>query len=466
MNLFQVVPNNFFSIFSSSNKDIYAEALLRIWREYNRENLIFTKQQCIDIIFEYFYDRLSEFVDEDEATADIQNSKVNKARIIVDNLIKFGWIEQDDELTERERYILIPTYAAKFIKTIEEVTDGDSIHSDNFVTNVYLNIKALAQENNGLEMVELDNALGNTESFNQSLQDMNHNMKKSFNAMIAKTTSYEVLEETFKKFLQSPPSRRYHCLKTEDNLYKFRIQISNIIDKIMNNGEKMDSIVNQMEQKSGDNPPEGYYSNVVNKLNYVKDVFQKVDVVVHQIDRKHSKYLTTALARINYLINRQEDIKGHLATILGNLSRLNEEGALRVIEEKLHLTVFEGLGDSSIYRPRKRKSEFKPAPIKITDSENKSKTSQEILDEKKKQKNESFSLKSIIEFLDKNIQNQESLNTRDIKLNDDTDLIKLILALKYSKAKGFKYKSTSSGIDIINGRYKIPEILFERREDK
>ena len=88
MNIFDVVPANFFSILASKNKCIYYDCLKRIYDLYDKKmGFDVTRNEAMEELVDYF-DMSPDFQEDDEVT---QTSR-EKANYVINRLAQTGWL--------------------------------------------------------------------------------------------------------------------------------------------------------------------------------------------------------------------------------------------------------------------------------------------------------------------------------------------------------------------------------------
>ena len=123
MKLFDYIPQNFFSILSSKNKDIYAIALIVLHKSLQTEEMSIKKEDYIRVLKEKANDIINNLdVDsEEEVDDDTKESLVNissKVAFIVRRLEETGWIETELRTDTFDEYIILPTYSIQMYYTI------------------------------------------------------------------------------------------------------------------------------------------------------------------------------------------------------------------------------------------------------------------------------------------------------------------------------------------------------------
>lgn len=465
MKLFDIIPINFFNIFTSLNREIYVESLLIIWKEYRSSSYILSKEQCAGFLYSHFDSKLYEFKDEEEGEENSEEKNMSGyAKKILRNLIKFGWLEENDELEELETYISIPVYVSEILEAISNIINPINNETDKCVTNVYLNIKAIGVEEFN-EWMFLENAYQNTQKLSRLLQDILHNMKLFYNQLLKQSTLSSLYKEHFDDYIESIVYKKYHSLKTEDNLYKFRIEIIKKINELLYDEEMQDNIIAQVKKSNESNDDEAKYI-VLKYLDDIKDVFENIDARITQIDRKYNQYLRTTLDRVNYLKNRREDFKGNLIKVLKKLAvQKDSDSYINAINDNIKFNLISSISQGSIYKFPVLKPKFSPEPIQIDvdDVESIDQIQEKIINEHRKKDTYMYSEKFIEQFIEEKMQGKDEINTKNFNINDDHEFIKLILALKLARKQKSKYEAETLDEYVYKDIYKIPEIIFRRK---
>ena len=109
MNLFEKLPDNFFSILSSKNKNIYGEALITLYDALTMYRSRIRKNDYLDLLKSRSGDDVCKltFDDEDELSFEnIEPSLANKANFILKRLIETGWVYIDYDAKNNVEYLL------------------------------------------------------------------------------------------------------------------------------------------------------------------------------------------------------------------------------------------------------------------------------------------------------------------------------------------------------------------------
>ena len=147
MNLFDKIPENFFSILVSKNKNIYIDALFVLREAFkqemtiSRENII---SRLINNLEEEFYKE--DFSEEDEAHELKDNNVSSKAYFLLRKLKWAGWLEFEMQRDSFEEYIIIPDYAIKFIDLLYSIVEEKQVEYNSYVFATYSSLKLASIE--------------------------------------------------------------------------------------------------------------------------------------------------------------------------------------------------------------------------------------------------------------------------------------------------------------------------------
>ena len=125
MNLFEKIPDNFFSILSSKNKNIYGIALVTLYDALTMYRNKIRKSDFLDLLKSRGEQEVSLFSFEDE-DSEIDSSLLyeptlaQKANFVVRRLVDTGWIYIDTNIKTGTEYILIPTYSISMLNILYE----------------------------------------------------------------------------------------------------------------------------------------------------------------------------------------------------------------------------------------------------------------------------------------------------------------------------------------------------------
>ena len=136
MKVFEIVPADFFSVLVSPNREIYVEALMKLYEMFQNEINIRLKAFLteVEILLE---DRVYIIEEGDDAEEAEPTSLRGKARLIERSFEKTGWVEReflDGSFIE----ILTPNaYAITVMRMLKELSDEQISEYNSLVFSTY-----------------------------------------------------------------------------------------------------------------------------------------------------------------------------------------------------------------------------------------------------------------------------------------------------------------------------------------
>lgn len=149
MNLFDILPENLFSILSSPNKKIYINALFVIRECFTQEMSIPREGVAIAIASKMEEELLQIQVEDEEES--IENSLSERAYYILRRLKWAGWIETEIEDRSFEENVILPDYTIEILNLLYSLTHKKNLEYNSYAYQTYATLKvAIEEENNRL----------------------------------------------------------------------------------------------------------------------------------------------------------------------------------------------------------------------------------------------------------------------------------------------------------------------------
>ena len=413
MQLMNEIPDTFWSLFRSVNRDIYIEALLCINEEYEYNNYFLTKEVCIQILSDMNAKKRFELQREENDT-DFDMLETPSSRIL-NWLLRAGWLKRIEDYNTLVTNIVIPDYAAVMIDAFEKLNSEDASETDIYIQNVYATLYAFRNDPRA-SVGLLRTALVNTRRLNKALQDMLHNMNKFF-----------------AKLLQQDS---YSGILRDDEAFIMKVQARS--------------------KMLGDNQ-----DDVLDLLDLIERGFDDIEHRIANMDKEHTKYVRATVTRMNYLLSGETDTKGLVVQLLNKISEEPEQMEEIITEtgKRMNLSLLEILSEKSLYKRRKSRKDFisQLLPDETTGDLDKD----DILRLNRIQMR--FSKKQIEEFIENNMED-EVMDASKINIADEEEFEKLILAYDYSTRKNSRYMVLEEEPEMVEkDGYRYPALKFVKR---
>lgn len=449
------IPDSFYSLFRSYNRETYVEALLRINEEYQYNNYFLSKELCLQVLSEYFSrKKISIMREEQETEEDVKESFPSR---ILNWLLKTGWLERLEDYEQGVTNIIIPDYAAIMIEAFERLSHEEEEEAEIYIQNIYAILFSCLNDGKAGSSL-LKTAAVNTKKLNKALQDMLHNMNRFFSRLLEKNTYGELLREHLDGYVEEIVRKKYHILKTSDNFYQYKSDIKVWLKEMEEKeNEALKSLLEQ-EQSSNRAKIEEKERNL-SFIDEIRRGFADIERRISNMDREHMKYVRATVTRMNYLMNSDRDMKGLMIDLLNQISGSGQKDAmLDAVAKKVRLEHLQVLSPHSLYRKRKGRKTFleelKPdEALQELDRE-------EVL--RLNRLHTRFGKQEIVSFIEDRMQDGV-LEVKKGFVRDEADFEKLILAYDASFRKDSPFYVKRLEAEIEDEKYRYPGMVFYRR---
>ncbi len=451
MQLRYEIPDSFWTLFRSVNREAYIEALLYINEEYQYSNYFLTKEMCIQVLADLNAKNQIELKrEENETEFDMLETPASR---MLKWLLKTGWLKKIEDYNTLATNIVIPDYAAIFIDAFERLSLEEMEETDVYVQNVYATLFSFKNDPRA-NLSMLRTALVNTRRLNKALQDMLHNMDKFFGRLLEQKTYSELLKEHLEGYVEEIVKKKYHILKTSDNFYIYKMDIKKCLHDIRED-EEFILTVRERAKTVGDTR-----DDVLDLLDAIERGFDDIEHRISNMDKEHTKYVRATVTRMNYLLSGETDTKGLVVQLLNKMSVSDKkEEMIKKTGAKMNLSLLEIISEKSLYKRRKGRKDFisQMAVEEVAEDLDR----ENVLKLNRIQTR--YSKKEIEEFIESNMEH-EVMDVSKISLGDEESFEKLILAYDYSTRRNSKYKILEEDVAIVEqDGYSYPALKFVRR---
>ena len=457
-NQFLEIPDSFWALFRSKNRQIYIEALLRINEEYQYSNYFLSKEICISTLNDYFT-RNKVTLEEDEEQDELEALEPVATRIL-NWLLKNHWLRKVDDYNNMTVYIVIPDYAAIFVDAFSHLAGEDEDETQVYIQNVYAILFAFRNDpraNIGL----LKTALINTRKLNKSLQDMLHNIDKFFESLLKQDNYGDLLKEHLDGYVEEIVQKKYHILKTSDNFYLYKADIKKLLQEMRLNTEWLDSVCKKNKQLRG---IELTIEDICEQLDLIEKGFSDIEHRIMNMDREHTQYIRATVTRLNYLLNTEDNMKGLVIQVLNSLSESQtmeeKEEKIQKVSDIINLSYPAVLSQKLFYKRRKNRQSFLDAVL-ADENQEEELSKEDILKLNKMKKR--YSRQQIEAFVEEHMTEGRFIVTKE-DITDNESFEKLVLAYDQSIRKDSSFKVMNISENLIdNGQFVYPEITFVKK---
>lgn len=457
MNLFDKIPENFFSILVSKNKNIYIDALFVLGEAFKQEMAI-SKDNIISRLINNLEEEFNkeDFSEEDENNELKDNNVSSKAYFLLRKLKWAGWIELEMQRDSFEEYIILPDYSIKFINLLYSIVEENQIEYNSYVFATYSSLK-LASMQKGETYNAIITAYNNTMQLINELKSLYNSLGRFHRKMCNQDNINDIINEHFFEYKEYSDEIIFPRF-TRDSVPRYKAPIREMLNDILADEELLENTINIASKNRKYKSKEEAENDILNKIRTVLEIYENIDLTMNHIEQKNTDYVRSSVQRIQYLLTNDKELKGKLVNILKNSRK---EEVLEQMEKEVKLLRQEYVNKDSIYirNSNDKRKQGKPMALKEEKT-----IDSKALYEFAKSLESMYSNEKINEFMKINFMDKSFINSKEIELKTVEDLILLILAtIKADKSsKSFYYIEDSNEI-INNNGFKVPNIKFIRR---
>lgn len=443
MNIFDIVPGNFFSILASKNKVIYYDCLKIIYDLYDRKmGFDVTKEEVMDELVEYF-ETNNDFTEDGEQN----DTPREKAVIALNRLAQTGWVSLEtdndyNDLVSFRYYALTILEGFDKISTNneEQETDYAVFEYKGYLFSIYSLLTKTSETDYGLVINQVARLsiefIGEIKKINLKLRD--------YITSISQNTGIRELMEKLIDYKTQLVDKSYQRLKTFDNVDRYKRRILEKLEEIYGNQVLINRVVGDyMIEKNA--TYEEAETNVIKAINDTIDIFNNLDDLIEEIEQKNKVYVNSTITKIKFLLNNETDTLGKLNFILKFITtnkNLTEHQIMSKVDMLFSISQQQAINSDSLYAPRMITRPFEQQPINLLDRPDLGQLSNSFL----KEYDLEYSEPRIIAYVDSVLANRDSVFASSL-FNDEPSndsLLKLLYVLVYgTTSENYKVEKIS-----------------------
>ncbi len=464
MSLYDIIPENLFSVLASKNKGLYCNALFVVLDSFKAQLKIPKDELSLMI-----QSRLEKDIDAadfgDEDVNENETGLSGRAYFLIRKLKENGWINVDYEDDFKE-YVTVPNFSVRIIQTLYDIINAGETENIAYVYSTYSSLKTADETQNPFEMITaLDDAERRTKKLVESLTSVFHDIKYFNQKLVDRVSVNQVIADHFSSYQEEIVAPILQPLKVRDSVPKYKIPIKNILQKWLVYEDIMESMVEYLHKTRGGEPTD-IRAELNSKIHYILSIYEVLEEdYIDPIDDRNRKYTRSTTQKIDYLINADTTIKGTLVGLLHSLSdRTILENTIEKTQGLFEIYELGYVNQESLYqrkkgKPRERRSEL----IMGNDREQfeeKAKAAARLIMEKR------FSRERVYKFVEDALGDKDMVDITDIPISDDESYVMTLLTVANARSKDRNYDIEISDKTISTGNYEIPKITYFRRKGK
>lgn len=465
MELYNVIPDNLFSVLASKNKKLYANALFVVLDAF-KQHLKISKDELVSMISSKLDDEIVEADFSEEELLENERTISGKSHFLVRKPKSTGWILVETE-SDFQEYVTVPGFSYRIIQLLYDIANISESENFAYVYSTYSSLKTANDTRDPYEMITaLNDGAEKTEKLVESLKSVYHSISY-YNQMLIDTLNVNnVLHSHYEIYQEEIVSRILRPLKIKDSVPKYKMPIQLILKSWLVDNDALETMIVYLTTTQSDINQDDCRTNILSKIHYIIDTYENLDrEFISVIDRRNRQYTKATTQKIEYLINSDQSVKGNLISLLKMLSDENySQNVCEKLSESFELYELSYINDDSLYERKKAAKRSRNSELIMTD---------ESLDFEIKAKamamqimNNKYSKKNVAAFVNKILGDRKEISTNDFEISDDDTYIMTLLSVVQANDKSSAYSVEIKNELVKSATYEIPLITYKRRNIK
>jgi len=432
LDLFQIIPTNFFNLLSGKNQNLYMNAVFEVFKAYEQGSILgMDRQIAQQVIIDYLEMHPQEEVDDLELDA----TNRDKANQILRRLEECEWIDIDVN-NDYVEILNFRDYAITIIDALKAIGQdtmyGYEDENHEFRGYIFTAYSLLTNEHVEYAMV-LDQVYKNTIAFVREIRKLDSRLKFYIRQIIERSEIKDLIH-LLVNYKVELVDQAYYRLKTSDNVNKYKLEIVKRLELFQQNPVIMELIAREYLPKANNNY-ELAKVKANKKIDDMIDIYNSLDWIIDEIDNKNKVYVNTTIAKIKFLLNDDVNVIGKLNRILkftaSSIKKRKYEQALKQMKPLFTLESRQILAQNSLFTPRGAYAHAQPQYLQASTEVT---PSNQLQEEFYKEFETTFSSDVIKKYLLAYFKTRPSIRASDILRNDMTDeaIMRLLYILIYA----------------------------------
>ncbi len=468
INLFDILPSGFFNCLASgSSNRIYADCLLRIYHEYDREiTYRISRNRIRDAIATYLLENHVDYLD-DEITTDRNYNQLANSVIRKFCSKEVGWLEEDTDDATYEKHIMMTEEGVFLAEFLQKMMKTEREEFSSYIFNIYNILKNPDQWTDNFYVGGLRSVYRSAKQLSGSLKRLSTFIKKIIERMVREET-LESLTENILDYCEGDFVREYSRLTKQQNIHMYRSFIRSRLEEMQNKEELYTRLVTECAKEDELDLPDAR-EKVSDMISTMLQFFSvDYDRIMRDIKHKINIYLQIAIGRARFLQNRDSSVRGYVEqTIRVIASQMNTLGWKEELPESMNglflLETNEFIDTESIRYPRReqtiRETTFADVEEMTQDDIDRARMAQE------REATNPYSKDKMKTYIETLLGEKTEIHSDDIPMDSKRDLLAALSAVAYGLENGYEIQTEEGYLEaekMLIKRFKIER----RKEDK
>ncbi|MDE6677608.1 MAG: hypothetical protein K2K02_01075 [Ruminococcus sp.] len=465
--MFSITGNEFFKAFTGKYQSVFADCLEIIYNSYQTElSYGIEKEILLSQMTNYFEKNSFSEIKFDDDTEILKDSRA-KASEFLRKLKLYGWVEYEFGNDQRVR-IVMPNHSIIMMQALNEISKNREMEYQSEVSAIYsLLINESLYDRPYPQIIKP--VYDRTLSLFTGLKKLNTSIRKYIDELTDGQPVEELMEHFF-EYNEKIGSKAYYRMHTNDNISRFRNTIESRLKNILSNTDIMERAVIGYQTIENENDKQEAYDKLIEIITNIISYFNSYDELEHEIERKHTKYLRSAVNRAKLAFLKTNNIEGKLSTILRYLVKNTENetdlGLYDEVPQEIGrlFNIFPQyfINRESLYTVgiSKKIDDVEEIVLPQIISEDEMNRRRKAL---KKKNDQRFSRKNITAYVMELLKDKPSIQASEIGIHTRHDMLRLIFISMYGRNKYSDFVVIPKDNIIQQNGFSFKEFELKRR---
>ena len=448
--LFDILPADFFKPLTSKYRQEYADCIMQLFNAFKPEiSYGVNREIVVRELTDYFEADDAEMSFDDEVYVSDAREKANGVIAI---LKKCGWIEYEQE-TNHQINVILCEYAIPVIESMNRIIREEEAEYQGIISQIHASLQNEELYSKPYELI-IKGVQENTERLLSELKKLNASIKRHMDRQTNDMDAEEILNHFF-EYHRNIGSKAYLRMKTSENISYFRTAIIERIERMMESADIMErATAGYMEVEEVADQDQAY-DEVLSMLIDIKSSFYRLDDIIEEIDKKHARYMRSAVMRARFLLATGNNLEGKLSRIMDLYVQQLNGGEETNLGELFSLYPQNYISPESLQTiPVVRKMD---TVSPFSEHAGMNEADRLLYKEALKRKNRSrFSRKNINEYVVALLGDREEIPVTEVPVKSDRDLIRIIYISIYAGNRSNNYEIRRSRRQVKMQGYSLP----------
>ena len=374
------IPNDFYKLFRTKNREAYMQFVTAIYEENNEvyASLGLTQEECALIIENTIEKSKIVWQEED----DMEEGETPDALFpsdspsgMLNHLIRWGWLKSDFDEKLNTCVISFPEYSQLYVELFKKLQSDDDSRERESMLSIYSALFTYHSDNEKNNDI-LKSALRTSKSLGQLLSNMQDGMRSYFDELSSQK-HFIGIQQVLVEEINNSDSKKYAILTTTDSVYRYKEAVKELIDQNLAENElrqqELEQKIFSMSTAERETLTGIRLQRALTRCEEASDLIVQIEREFDAVEKRYNRlieqktiFASRAAARIRYLLqegDRREDKTLQLVNLLSRSDK--KEEIIQDLAEKIQVTSpFRVITEKSLYTRRDSDKEaFAPAAV-------------------------------------------------------------------------------------------------------